>query len=313
VPSRFITREAIVVSTSYDADRKAMIKTRSRQLMGIVGMHITARTQSSPTWIWATFEHVDNVVANDLEMATAMDGSTVRVRPNFNNPDQPTKPVNVLPPPDAEPDPEKGGAFQQWDERRNTNPIQLTRVTPIPPATAALNAQVQALLGVQNSVLRYYELVGTQWPVQPNFPAFGGGAGSAPESIHFKVPGRVVPIYLVNTTMESYFQGGNQAAGPLEEDDRLPTGTFADRPTERITPDRTIVFGTESCAGCHFSAGAAVAFKTDENGNQLVSKQDGKPIPVYGKNASFGQTGNANFVWQLQLKARSKQPGKVPN
>ena len=63
--------------------------------------------------------------------------------------------------------------------------------------------------------------------------------------------------------------------------------------------------------GCHFSAGAAVAFKADANGKQLVSKQDGKPIPIYGKNASFGQTGNANFVWQLQLKARSKQQAKA--
>jgi len=71
-----------------------------------------------------------------------------------------------------------------------------------------------------------------------------------------------------------------------------------------VTPDRTIVFGTESCVGCHFSAGTAVAFKRDENGKPVM--KDGLPVAIYGKNGSFGQTGSADYVWQFQLKARSK-------
>ncbi|NVO15066.1 MAG: hypothetical protein HXX10_13610 [Rhodoplanes sp.] len=308
IPSRFFTREFTVVSTSFDPQGN-MVKTRSRQLMGLVGMHVTALTRSSPTWVWATFEHVDNVTSNDLETGASLAGPRVRVRPNFNNPDQPAKPVNVLPKPNAEKDAK--GNFTSWDEKTTTNPVQLTRLVPVPPATAELNRQVRTLLAEQNSVFRYYELIGAQWPVQPGFPAFGGGADSAPESIYFKIPGRVVPVYVLNTTMESYFQSGNTTAGPLEEDDRLPAGNFADKPTERITPDRTIVFGTESCAGCHFSAGAAVAFKQDENGKPLKDAQ-GRPVPIYGKNASFGDTGNANYVWQLQLKARSKAAAPPP-
>jgi hypothetical protein len=166
---------------------------------------------------------------------------------------------------------------------------------------------VQAALRKAGSVFQYYELVGTQWPVQPGFPAFGGGSGSAPESIDYKVPGRVVPVFLVNTTMESFFQGGDQAAGPLEEDDRLPSGSFSDLAKEPVTPDRTRVFATESCVGCHFSAGAAVGFKKDEKGKYLIGA-DGKKVPIYGKNGSFGQTGNAAYIWQLQLKARSRTP-----
>jgi hypothetical protein len=308
IPSRFFTREAVVVSTSYDA-KGQMVKTRSRQLMGLVGMHVTALTQSAPNWVWATFEHVDNVVANDLERAPDRSGTMRRLRPNFNNPDTPTKPVNVLPPKNAAAD--AGGSFTAWDEKKTTNPTQLTRLVPIPAATQALNRQVQALLREQGSVFQYYELVGTQWPVQPGFPAFGGGAGSAPESIVFKVPGRVVPVYLVNTTMESYFQAGLQPAGPLEEDDRLPAGFFADAPAERVTPDRTPVFGTESCVGCHFSAGAVVAFKRDQNG-ALLRDASGAKVPIYGKNASFGQTGNAGYFWQLQLKARSREAPVPP-
>jgi hypothetical protein len=106
--------------------------------------------------------------------------------------------------------------------------------------------------------------------------------------------------------MESYFQNGNQAAGPLEEDDRLPQGAFADNPSESITPDRTRVFGSESCVGCHFSAGAAVQFKRDENRRLVHDPKTGLKIPIYGKNGSFGQTGNAHYYWQLQLKARQK-------
>ena len=239
-----------------------------------------------------------------MKSGKTLAGEEARLRPNFNNPDEPTKLVNVMPPMNAPPNAD--GKFTTWDEKKTTNPVQLTRVVPIPPATAALNESVRSLLKAAGSAFQYYELIGTQWPIQPGYPAFPGGAGSAPESIKFKVPGRVVPVYLVNTTMESYFQVGEQVAGPLEEDDRLPQGFWADDPTEKVTPDRTKVFGTESCVGCHYSAGATVAFKRDENG-KLIRDDTGLLVPIYGENGNFGQTGNAHYVWQLQLKARSKQ------
>ncbi|HWR49857.1 MAG TPA: hypothetical protein VN428_02045 [Bryobacteraceae bacterium] len=304
IPARYLTRPAVVVKTTFDAQGK-MVKTKVPRLMGLVGMHVTALTQSSPNWIWATFEHIDNVVSNDLAFGVTRSGAHGRVRPSFNNPDTPTKRVNILPPRNALPD--ANSSFTTWDEAKTTNPTQLTRLIAIPPATAALNADVQAVLRSEGSVLQYYELIGTQWPVQPGFPAFGGGSGSAPESILFKAPGRVVPVYLVNTTMESYFQVGDQVAGPLEEDDRLPAGKFADGAGEAVTPDRTRVFGTESCVGCHFSAGVVIGFKTDENG-RFLTDASGRKLPIYGKNGSFGQTGHAGYVWQLQLKARSTQP-----
>jgi hypothetical protein len=114
-----------------------------------------------------------------------------------------------------------------------------------------------------NAVLQYYELNGTQWPAEPSFPAFAGGVvaaaggsriSSAPESILFKAPGEAGPVDLITTTKETYFQLGNQPAGPLEEGLRLPAGMVGD-------PNQA--FGTESCAGCHFSAGACIGFKRD--------------------------------------------------
>ena len=301
--SRFFVRHARVIAlnkSTFEAD------------FGLVGMHISVRTASSPTWVWATFEQVDNTTVDDLERNTM--GKPLR--PNFFNPDNPVKPVNILPAKNADfvnqynplTGKDDGPAVAtSWNEATTTDPTQTLMVLPIPKATNHLNEQVRGLLKSMGSVFQYYELIGTQWPVQPSFPAFPSGVAtqpdgrllpSSPESILFKVPGKVVPVHLVNTTMETFFQNGNQQAGPLAEDDRLPPGNTADPAT---------VFATESCAGCHFSAGACIGFKKDNNGKYLVQNLDGKNyrVPIFGKNASRGVNGNADYSWLLQLRSQS--------
>lgn len=301
--SRFLVRRARVVpltGTPYTAD------------FALVGMHIAAKTQSSPTWIWATFEHVDNTNANDLEK----DSRGHPLSPTFFNPQNPTIPVNTLAPKNAAPvkqyNPATGkldgpALFTSWDESQTTNPTQATMVLPIPKATAALNAQVQAQLQKMGSVFQHYQLIGTQWPSAPSFPGFTNGVAnqadgrllpSSQESVLYKIPGKVVPVFLVSTTMETFFQAGNQPAGPAADDYRLPAGLLADPNT---------IFGTESCAGCHFSAGAAVAFKKDPYGRTLVRELDGQyyRVPIFGQNAVRGQIGAADYSWLMQLRAQS--------
>jgi len=291
-PTRFFVRKSKVkplTGPEFEAD------------FALVGMHIAARTVSSPTWIWATFEHVDNTSVNDMER----DSKGRLLRPTFFNPENPTKPVNILAPKNAAPN--SKGQFTSWDESKTTDPTQTLMVLPIPKATDALNKEAQAILAKLGSVFQYYELIGSQWPVEPNFPAFPNGVSaqsdgtllpSSPESILFKVPGKVVPVHLVNTTMETFFQNGNQQAGPLAEDDRLPPGE---------TADPNIVFATESCAGCHFSAGACIGFKRSPSGKFLITSRNGKNyrVPIYGKNSSRGLTGNADYSWLMQLRAQS--------
>ncbi|EDY80881.1 hypothetical protein VDG1235_498 [Verrucomicrobiia bacterium DG1235] len=302
-PERFFVRSARVIPLTgkpYTAD------------FGLVGMHIAVRTQSSPTWIWATFEQVDNTSANELET----DSKGRHLKPTFFNIENPTIPVNTLAPKNAGPvkqyNPATGKhdgpvVFTTWDESKTTDPTQTIAVLPIPKATNALNRQVQSLLKDIDSVFQYYELIGTQWPVAPKFPAFSNGVAnqpdgrllpSSPESILFKVPGKVVPVHLINTTMETFFQAGNQPAGPLADDYRLPAGLVADPNT---------VFATESCAGCHFSAGACIGFKKDPFGRYLVQEIDGKNyrIPIFGQNAVRGMTGDGDYSWLLQLRAQS--------
>jgi hypothetical protein len=311
--ARFLVRHAKVVrldGTTFEAD------------FGLVGMHIAVRTESSPTWIWATFEQVDNTAVNDLER----DSHGRPLRPSFFNPDNPAKPVNILAAKNADPVKQYNSAtgkddgpevFTSWDESKTTDPTQTLMVLPIPKATAALNHEVQAELAAIGSVYQYYELIGSQWPAQPAFPAFPNGVAAQAdgrllpasyESILFKVPGKLVPVNLVNTTMETFFQNGNQPAGPVAADDRLPPGLYADPST---------IFGTESCAGCHFSAGACIAFKKDANGHFLVTGKNGKyyRVPVFGQNASRGLTGDADYSWLLQLRAQSApyepKPGEI--
>ncbi len=300
---RFFIRQAKVIPLTgqpYTAD------------FGLVGMHIAVRTESAPTWVWATFEHVDNTNANTLQK----DKKGRHLKPTFFNEANPTIPVNTLAPKNANPVKQYNAATQQddgpavftsWDEALTTDPTQTTMVLPIPKATAALNAVMQGLLANAGSVFQYYELIGTQWPTAPSFPSFSNGVANqadgrilpaSPESLLFKVPGKVVPVHLVNTTMETFFQNGNQPAGPLALDDRLPAGVVADPNT---------VFATESCAGCHFSAGAAVAFKQDPYGRWVTQTVDGKKyrIPVFGQNAVRGLSGDADYSWLLQLRAQS--------
>jgi hypothetical protein len=279
---------------------------------GLVGMHIAMRTRSSPEWVWATFEQVDN-----LRQHTGADGT--QYKPSFNNGDPDSKlPVNQLPAKNAVLDLKTGypipvlpgGTATTWIESLTKTPVQVKRIdVPTQPqlndddgrlteTTRALNIEVQRLLREAHSVFQYYELIGTQWPLNPGAPAFAGGQGSAPESIRQKTPGQMVPVFLVNTMMETYFQKGLQAAGPLEQDDRLADGA--------PPIDTTKVFGTESCIGCHYSAGTAVGFKKNADGSLHI--ENGLKVPIYGENGNFGQNGNADFSWLLQIEAKSQPP-----
>jgi hypothetical protein len=68
-----------------------------------------------------------------------------------------------------------------------------------------------------------------------------------------------------------------------------------------------MVFGTENCVGCHYSAGACIGFRKDR-GRKLLRDANGNKIPIYGENGNDGRTGGANFSWLLQIEAKSTNP-----
>lgn len=267
----------------------------TRKTLGLIGMHIAMRTRSSPQWIWATFEQIDNTRLDQRSGDSAHPLPSHPSLANSNNPEALVA-ANVLPSYNATDS--KGNPIEDWDESKALPPVEVLRLVPPPQGTEEVNMAAQAFLGSKGSVLRYYELDGTQWPKHPKAPAVPGGQGSAPESIIRKMPGQVVPVYLTNATMETYFQKGFQQAGPLEQDDRLAS---------QFSADTTMVFGTESCVGCHYSAGACIGFRKDSAG-RLLHDANGNKIPIYGRNGNDGRTGGANFSWLLQIEAKAANP-----
>jgi hypothetical protein len=170
--------------------------------VALVGLHILHKTTNQPTWVWATFEQIDNVpnTANETpppygynfynanctpKQVTLNNGKTVTVSCTAN-----TSPPYYL----------KDGT---------PVPIQLTRVNSIDPEDAApINAKMQnSIKGFYpNSVFQYYQLVDVIWSqiIQPDPTT----PIQAPRNINNSsmLSGRTI---VANSTMESYVQNKN--------------------------------------------------------------------------------------------------------
>jgi len=186
----------------------------------LVGLHFAHKINPFTEWVWSTFEQVDNVPPDaDVTPKPSPPPNGYSFNNGTNTP-QTTGGYNYKPPL-----PVPGQPLP------TPSPVQVTRVNPIPntPAgqsTREINAFYQKILG--GTVWQYYQLVVTQWPFNPgigpgnpfqlmnNGGVYPQGAGSA-----FPVNGAV------NTTMETYFQTQNDAAGA----------------------------GGNSCMSCHYRAG----------------------------------------------------------
>lgn len=141
--------------------------------VGLVGLHIGTKTITSPQWIWSTFEQVDN--------APDFDKIQKDKHYNFYNPATGDKALNKAP-------------VQPWNPGiPGQIPSQIARLTPIYTGTQALNDSIHKVLVAVNprNVWQYYELVGTQWPVNPTASNTGNP----------------FPVYMANATLETYDQG----------------------------------------------------------------------------------------------------------
>jgi hypothetical protein len=190
-------------------------------VVGLVGFHIAQKTETSPQWIWSTFEHVDNLAVDRLKIVKTANGTRRGLRASFNDPACEWCPVNVPSPPGP-------------DGKRRT---QITRLVQIPPETAALNARMRVLLAKAGSKLQYYEMIGTQWPTDPASAPETGAA--FPGAVANLSGGKPLPVYLANSVMETFSQVGNRSAN--EQPRSVSTSTHP-------------VFGKGSCMGCHASS-----------------------------------------------------------
>lgn len=167
----------------------------SKQAMGLVGLHFAQKIDSFPQWVWSSFEQVDNVPG----------AANAKAPYSFNN---------------GTPNPSTGShgfankppAGILYADKNMRVPVQVTRlngipVTPADSSTVNVNKLYQALAG--NTWMRYYQLVITQWPSNPSQYKLYTQNGIYPRDC-----GGAFPVNnCVNTTLETYFQNRNDAAG----------------------------------------------------------------------------------------------------
>lgn len=156
--------------------------------VGLVGWHAAHKTAGSPQWVWSTFEHQDNV-PEAADVAAGRLGTHY----NFYRPGCSTTdcPVNQPPP-------------RPWDPNRQPFPggftSQITRVVPLTDATRALNEAFQGIL--EGTVWANYMLVSTQWPTDLSCAKDPASPACRNDPL-----GNPAPVYLANTTLETYIQG----------------------------------------------------------------------------------------------------------
>jgi hypothetical protein len=241
--------------------------------LGMIGFHISQKTPTGKQWVWSTFEHIDNLDQNTIEK----DGKQTPIHPSLTDPNCEICPVNInvvdtLGKPTTKTYNESFHS-NYWLVHENKTKYyanskvfktQSKRMVDIPVRVQELNKQMQAFFKSQGSVFQYYQLIDTQYPTDQDVPP--GNHTSAgyklPESVTNKAGGNPNITLLTNITMETFFQNSNELASNLMETDSV---------TGKSPSTDIFIFGTESCIGCHSSAG--IYNGIDANGNFTTRAQ----------------------------------------
>lgn len=184
----------------YDAAKD----TCSAVTTALVGLHILHKTSSQPTWVWATFEQVDNVQDPSINVGTPPSGY------NLYNPS--CAPQKVTFPASCAGDgtstsgtvsctPNAQPPYNLGDACPAAVPIQVARTTPLDEDAKAINALAQSFIRAQNpaSVWQYYAVVDVIWSSNP--------ATQQPQNVPLSFTSPQPPSTAVaNTTLETYAQ-----------------------------------------------------------------------------------------------------------
>jgi hypothetical protein len=201
-------------------------KTCSSSTVLLVGLHIANKIDPFTEWVWSTFEQVDNVPPDsDVTPKPSPPPAGYSFNNGTNTPATPGG-FDYKPALSPTPCPTPGDPSKPCP-----TPVQVTRVNPIPntptgASTRDFNAYYQQLL--KGTVWQYYQLVVTQWPFNPGIGTGNPFMLMENGGVYPQNAGSAFPVNgAVNTTMETYFQSQNDAAGS----------------------------GGNSCMSCHYRAG----------------------------------------------------------
>ncbi|NND61584.1 MAG: cytochrome c family protein, partial [Flavobacteriaceae bacterium] len=193
--ARYKISEAVVMDPNTGVLRNTNV--------GLIGLHIIHKTEFQPTWIWATFEHVDN--APDLYAtpsgeynlySTSCTSKTMNIPAKYSASGKDTTVVincdsiNVSPPYYLG----KGGP--------EPTQLQVKRVTPLDNSSVQVNQTVQAAIKkyYPNSVYQYYQLVDVIWSSNPIQDS------DQPKTVPLKLLGMNPNNNVANSSLETYAQ-----------------------------------------------------------------------------------------------------------
>ncbi len=175
--------------------------------VGLVALHIIHKTQSQPTWVWATFEHVDNAP----DPGASPGASYTFYRPTCQPSPVPASCVlgkngvntscRANQPPAYEP-----SAYFGHNTTCPIYPVQASHLQA-PDATAAtVNAYAAATIRAQDarSVYQYYRLVNVLWASNSADPNAGPSPPVAPVHVNGITPPATQPV--ANVVTETYAQ-----------------------------------------------------------------------------------------------------------
>lgn len=224
--SRYLTTSAVLIHPDGSC---------TSETVGLVGLHIIHKTPSQPQFVWATFEHRDNLSPT----APGAKGAT------FNNPDCKCE-VAILPACGGSNTPfqnctsnqKKGDACSSnvlpanYPPTANcpAYPVQVTRNRSISDNKSdpivGTNKAAWNLLTQANpkTVFQYYQLVDVLWSTSPQDDYANGGSPMPPLSMSGATPDPdALPV--ANTTMETYIQGRTCLSCHVNA--TVPAGTYA--------------------------------------------------------------------------------------
>jgi len=177
----------------YNSDNNTCVA----RLMGLVGLHIIRKTPSMPDLMWSTFEQIDNVPANSSDSKAVRRFTFFNADCAANQADAPRScNANATPLPTVSP-----------PAVRAVQPVQVTRLEPIPADIQALNSYVQQLVQSQSpdSVWQFYQLINVRWPAVAGNAAPPLGATTPLDVSHEQFLSSDLQA-VSNVTMETYIQ-----------------------------------------------------------------------------------------------------------
>lgn len=152
-------------------------------ILALVGLHILHKTESQQSWVWSTFEQVDNVPDPQAPVCDTC-------HYNFNDPKCTSCPSNQHPNYYLKP----GGP--------GPKPVQVTRVNYLDGNATSINNNIQNFIKVNypGSVWQYYQLVNVIW--SQNSPNNQTSLKRPLYTGYLSLPGTTV----ANSTLETYAQ-----------------------------------------------------------------------------------------------------------